>query len=110
MDAILATFQTFLATTPTPFINEDSFKPARIANVNTLLSIIVPTLTILAVIIFGAMFMWAGYTVLTSGGEPEKMQQAQQTAIYAVVGILVIVTAFLVVRLLAFIFGLEIPI
>ncbi len=54
--------------------------------------------------------MWAGYQVLTAGDEPDKLQQARQTAVYAGFGMLIIVAAFLIVRLLAFIFQLEIPI
>lgn len=90
--------------------DKDVFPASRFADINTLLSIVVPTLTIVGVVIFGAMFMWAGYQILTAGDEPDKLQQARQTAIYAAVGMLIIVAAFLIVRLLAFIFKLEIPI
>ena len=93
---------------PTPFVNPTTFPASRFGDINTLIGIVVPTLTIAAAVLFGAMLMWAGYQVLTAAGEPEKIQQAQQTSIYAVVGILVVITAFLIVRLLAFIFGLEI--
>jgi len=90
--------------------DKDIFPASRFGDINTLISIVVPTLTIIGVVIFGAMFMWAGFLVLTAGGEPDKLQQAQQTAIYAGAGMLVIIAAFLIVRLLAFVFGLEIPI
>lgn len=90
--------------------DKDIFPASRFSDINTLLSIVVPTLTIIGVVIFGAMFMWAGYTVLTAGDEPDKLQQARQTAVYAGAGLLIIVSAFLIVRLLAFIFKLEIPI
>ena len=85
------------------------FPAARFANINTIVGIIAPALTIGAVIIFGAMLMWAGYTIISAAGEPEKVQQAQQTATSAIIGLLIVVTAFLVVRLLAFIFQIELP-
>lgn len=92
-------------------ISDPSIFPAsRFANINTIVGILAPTLTIGAVVIFGAMLMWAGYTVITAGGEPEKVQQAQQTATSAIIGLLIVVTAFLVVRLLAFIFNIQLPI
>mgnify|MGYP005838499311 CR=1 FL=1 len=90
--------------------DKEVFPASRIGDINTLLSVVVPTLTIIGVVIFGAMFMWAGYLVLTAGDQPDKLQQARQTAVYAGVGMLIIVAAFLIVRLLAFIFQLEIPI
>lgn len=83
---------------------------ARFSSINTLLGIIVPTVTIIAAVVFGAMLMSAGYKIITAGGETEKIQSAQQTATYAVLGILVIVLAYLIVRLLAYIFQIEVPI
>ncbi|MBP9690948.1 hypothetical protein KBD81_02605 [Candidatus Woesebacteria bacterium] len=83
---------------------------ARFDSINTLLGIIVPTVTVIAAVMFGAMLMFAGIKIATAGGEPEKIQSAQQTATYAVMGILIIVLSYLVVRLLGYIFQIEISI
>lgn len=82
---------------------------ARFDSLNTLVGLIVNVATILGALIFGAMLMFAGYKVITSAGDPEKMQEARQTGTYAVVGMLIIILAFLIVRILAFVFGLEVP-
>jgi heme/copper-type cytochrome/quinol oxidase subunit 2 len=97
----------YLLNTPTPLINPTNFPAARFANVNTLISILVPILTIIATLIFGGMLLFAAYQVITAGGEAEKIDAAKQTATNAVVGLFLVVAAFLIVRLLAFIFNLE---
>lgn len=91
-------------------ISDPEINPvARFKDINTLIGIIVPIATIIAAIVFGGMFMMAGYKVITAAGEAEKLDEARQTAIYAVFGLLIIVCAFLIVRLLAFIFKLDLP-
>ncbi len=83
---------------------------ARFDSINTMLGIIVPTITVIAAVVFGAMLMLAGIKIVTAGGEPEKLQSAQQTATYAVIGILIIVLSYLIVRLMGFIFQIDIPV
>jgi len=82
---------------------------AKVNDINSLLSVVVGTATVIAALVFGAMLIMAGFQIVTSAGDPEKMQKAQQTGTYAVIGILIIICAYLIVRVLAFVFGLELP-
>lgn len=90
--------------------NPNTFRPARFGNINEMVGLLIPLLTIIAVIVFGAMLLSAGYTVITAGGEPEKMQEAQKTATNAIIGILIIVLAGLIVGVLGFLFNIQIPV
>lgn len=94
--------------TPTPIINPTNFPASRIGSINELVSLTVPVLTIIATLIFGALLMSASYSIITAGGDPEKIESAKKTATYAIIGLFLIVVAFLVVRLLSFVFNLEI--
>ena len=62
---------------------------------------------LVAAFLFGGMFIFAGYTYLTAGGDPEKIKKAQSTATYASLGIVVIVVAYLIVKLVSFILGIN---
>lgn len=98
---------------PTPFINpssiQDIFPAAKYTDISVLLNIITPLLTIVAALLFGGMFAKAAFMVLTAGDDQEQIGQAKQTATYAVIGIIIILSAYLIVKLIGFIFKVEIP-
>lgn len=47
-----------------------------------------------------AMFIWGGFQMMTSGGEPQKIKTGKDTLIWAAAGIVVIFTAYTLVRTL----------
>ncbi len=98
---------------PTPFINPTSiqnmFPAARFTDLGTLLNIVTPVLTFLAVLLLGGMLGKAAFTILTAGDDPEKVGQARQTATYAFIGIMIIISAYFVVKLIGTIFQVDIP-
>jgi len=94
---------------PSPIINPTTFPASRFANINILLGILIPLAFIIAGLIFGSMLIVVAYTILTAAGDQEKIQKAQNTATFAVIGIVVVVVAALLVRLLGFITGIPIP-
>lgn len=56
---------------------------------------------------FGGMFVWMGFTVLTAGGDKDKIAQAQKTLGFAVIGLVVIMSAYLIVKLLGYILSVS---
>jgi uncharacterized membrane protein len=92
-------------------LNDTTTNPlARVNTISSLLNVIIPLLTIGAALIFLAMLIVGAFTFLTAGGSPEKMKKAQGTLFAAVLGIFVVVCAYLVVKLLAYFFNVQIPI
>lgn len=49
----------------------------------------------------------AGYTYLTSAGDPKKMDSAQQKITHALIGIIIIIAAYWVVQIAGRILGIE---
>lgn len=96
-----------------PLINPTSiqnmFPAARFTDLGTLLNIVTPILTILAVLILGGMLGRSALLILTAGDDAEKVAQARQTATYAVIGIIIIVSAYFIVKLVGVIFQVNIP-
>lgn len=92
---------------PTPLINPTTFPAVRFANISVLLGVLIPLIYIVGGLIFGWMLIWSAYLIITAGGDPEKVQKAQQTATFAVIGIFVIIVASVLVRLLGFITNID---
>ena len=100
--------------TPTPLINSNTivtiFPAARFTDISTLLNIIVPLVTIIATFAMGAAFARAAFLVISAGDDAEKLSQARQTALYAAIGLVVMISAYLIVKLIGIMFKIEIPI
>lgn len=58
-------------------------------------------------IIFLLVFIWGGYDIITSQGSPEKWKTARLKITYGIVGFTLLAVAFLLVRLIETIFGLN---
>ncbi|MBI3342893.1 hypothetical protein HY032_01935 [Candidatus Gottesmanbacteria bacterium] len=53
------------------------------------------------------MLILAGFNFLTSAGDPKKLEMGKQRLTYAIVGFLVIFTAYWAVQLAGIIFGIQ---
>lgn len=53
--------------------------------------------------LFG-MFIWGGINYLTSFGEQEKLQKAQNTLKFAIIGFILYVSAFLILSIINYLF------
>lgn len=70
--------------------------------INKLIAFIFP----LSGILLFFFLVWGGYDFLLSGGNPEKIKSGQAKMTSAVVGFILLAASYLVVRLIAMIFGL----
>jgi len=95
--------------TPTPLINPTTFPAVRFANISVLLGVLIPLIYIVGGLVFGWMLIWSAYLIIIAGGDAEKVQKAQQTATFAVIGISIIVVASVLVNLLGFVTNIDFP-
>lgn len=54
------------------------------------------------------MFVIGGFKYLTSGGDPRKSEAARQTITYALVGLLLLVSAFLIINFISTFTGVDV--
>lgn len=94
-------------TTITPFVNSTNFPAARFFDLSTLLNIIIPNLVIFAAILFIGMLAYGGFMFMKSTGKAEDLKKAQQVIIYAIAGLLIVLSSFLLVKLIASIFDIQ---
>jgi hypothetical protein len=66
-------------------------------------NIIFAASTLIVLVLF-IMFVIGGFSYLTSGGNPERVKKAQGTLKYALIGFALFISAFLILRIISFLF------
>ncbi|OGK20366.1 hypothetical protein A3C98_05460 [Candidatus Roizmanbacteria bacterium RIFCSPHIGHO2_02_FULL_37_15] len=70
--------------------------------VNRIVQFLIP----LAALILLLVFIWGGYDYMMSQGSPEKLKSAQAKLTTGIIGFILLLLAFIIVRLISQIFGL----
>lgn len=70
--------------------------------VNTVIQFLIP----LSAVILLFVLIWGGYEFLMSRGEPGKVKSAQAKITSGIIGFVIIILAYSITKLLAFIFNL----
>lgn len=69
---------------------------------------IISIATGLSLLAFFIMFVIAAFKYLTSGGDPKQTESARNTMTYAVIGIVVIISSFVILRFISIFTGRDI--
>lgn len=78
-----------------------------IKNVSDLINILVNFILSIGLVIVLAMFVYGGFILLTSRGNPENMKKAKGIFTSSIIGMILLTLAFLITRVVGFIFGFE---
>lgn len=62
----------------------------------------------LAILLYLAMMLYAGYIRMTAGGDPEKAKKAIQIIMYSTTGFILIIIAPLIIRTVGAIFQIDV--
>ncbi len=82
---------------------------AKFTSISTLINIIIPLLMTGAGILFLIMLMLGAFTYLTSAGQQEKLKKAGQTFTYAILGLVIIVSSYILVKIIGIVLKVDIP-
>lgn len=82
--------------------------PAGVLQIQELVTRIINLLTGFAFIALTVVLVWAGIRYLTSGGEPKQIQQASGTVTWALLGMLFLVLAWLILKLIEVFTGIPV--
>ncbi len=58
----------------------------------------------LIVLVLFIMIFYGGFSYLTSFGNPEKVKKAQQTIMYAIIGVVLFMSSFLILKAIDYLF------
>lgn len=89
------------------FIGEGGEKVATIKGLEAIFSNILSIALTLAGIVLFIMLLVGGFRYLTSGGDPKAKEAAQGTLTQAIAGLVILLLAFVILRFIAFITGVE---
>lgn len=70
--------------------------------VNRVIQFLIP----LAAVILLVVFIWGGYDYMMSQGSPEKVKSAQAKITTGIIGLILLLISFVLVKLISSIFGL----
>ena len=73
---------------------------ATIQSLETLFLNVLNVIVALAGVALFLMFVVSGFSFLFSGGDPKKLEQARGTLTNAIIGLVIIVAAYLILRLI----------
>lgn len=71
-------------------------------NINRLITSVVNIFSAIVGVIAVIMIVYGGFKYITSGGDSGKISSAQQTIIYAIVGLVIVALAQIIVRFVLF--------
>lgn len=57
--------------------------------------------------LFLVMILMAGFDVLTAAGSAEKLAKAQKTFMFAILGLIIVISSYLIVKLLGVMLGIQ---
>jgi hypothetical protein len=77
-----------------------------LTNVGSLVSILLSNALVLAGIVFLFLILLAGFNMITGAGDAQKVQKAQQTITTGLIGFIIILFAYFVIRLFEYLFGI----
>lgn len=83
-------------------------QPAKIVDIVGILRNIISILAPVAGIAFFIMLLVGGYHFVTSGGDPKAAGQARTTLTFAVIGIVLVVASWLIIKAIAEFTGVDI--
>lgn len=78
-----------------------------INNIGDLINRILPFLITFSGVILLLVLIWGGYDFITSQGDAQKVKSAQAKITTGIIGFVLLIISYLLVRLIAKIFGLE---
>lgn len=84
----------------------NNFRPSQFSDLGKILNLIFPLLMSGTAVILLFVLIWGGITILTAGGNPEKLKKGQQTFTYGIFGLVIIVTSYLFVKILGAVFNI----
>lgn len=83
-------------------------KPATLVGIVDILENVISILAPIAGIAFFIMLLVGGFQFVTSGGDPKAAGQARATLTYAVIGIVLVVAAWLILLIIKQVTGVDV--
>lgn len=91
------------------FSKEASNPLAKFTSIATFVNLILPIMLIFGGLATLSMLLMGAYKYIVSEGNPEKINKAQMTIMYAVIGLLLVVSSFVLTKVIGYILKIDMP-
>jgi len=81
---------------------------AGYSSIGAFISTVLPNVYVIAGIILFFLFLFGGFSIITSAGDPEKQKQGQQTLTAAVLGFVLVFASYWIIQIIEILTGVEI--
>lgn len=88
--------------------NPSGDQPATLKDLEAVFIRIVQAAVELALVVFFIMLLYGGFKYLTSGGEPKNIEAAQKTLTNAILGIVLLIGIWLILRFITVFTGIDV--
>lgn len=88
-------------------INPTTFPAARFTTIGSLLNILLPSVYMIAGLVFLGILFWGAYIWIRASGDPKKLETSHNTLKYALLGIIVIAISYVITKVLLSMFGID---
>jgi ABC-type Fe3+ transport system permease subunit len=82
---------------------------AKFGTISAFTNIFIPLMMVSAGFFTLAMLLQGAYKYITSEGNPEKLSKAQNTMVYAVLGLFLVVASYVFTKIIGYIFKVDMP-
>lgn len=95
-----------------PIINPVLKNPSNIAQnpqgyTNSVIQTLISVLLIFGIVYFVYHFILAGYHMISSQGDPKKYEEAKHSLLYSIIGVIIILSVFVLLKAIGTIFGIQ---
>lgn len=84
--------------------------PAGLTELENLFANVISVVVTLGFVVMMVLLIMAGFKYLTSGGEPKAIQSAHHTLSWAILGILLMIVAWILLQLIQAFTGIEVTV
>ena len=89
-------------------LRTDFVPAANFGTISSFVNLFIPLMMVAASVLTLIMFLWGGFTYLTAGGDSEMIAKAQKIFSFTIVGLVLIISSYLFVKLIGKILGINV--
>lgn len=91
-------------------ISDTTVNPAaRFTDVSSILNIVMPLFIGGAGLIFFITLLIGALTIITAGGNIERFQTGKKRITFSIMGLIMVISSYFIVKLVEIIFGIDLP-
>ena len=89
--------------------NREIFPPAKFDSIASILNLIMPLFIGGAGLVFFITLLIGALTIITAGGNSERFQTGRKKITFSIMGLIMVISSYFIVKLIEIVFGLDLP-